>query len=160
MNPRTPLRVYLYRLSLIFALIALILVVSLVRMIFLPLGAGTTGLSAVHGRVPPVPMLTIDRTARMIGTVHAATLISYTNNSFEPRQVQARVGDTVTFTNVSSGPMWVVADGSGDSCDATAFGTCEALPPGEYWEYTFTKPGTYGFHSKDNANVNGVIFVQ
>ena len=92
--------------------------------------------------------------------------ISYSDRGFEPKDAKIHSGDTVRFTDNSSEDLWIGAAGPGDlypgtsSCGTSALDTCHALKQGEYWQFTFTKKGTWGFmNTLDKTNV-GVVHVQ
>lgn len=89
-----------------------------------------------------------------IGTKTFAALVSYTDNGFEPATLTVRKGDTVRFTNNSSGPMRieakdipavVIVTTNASACTSATFSTCKELPPGEYWEYTFNVTGDWSY---------------
>lgn len=102
-------------------------------------------------------------------------LISYTNDGFSPANTNIKVGDTVRFVNNADGGMWVGADEhpTHTSYDGTAtrehcangaatggaFDMCRQAAPGEFWEFTFTKAGTFDFHNHARANHGGSIVV-
>lgn len=81
-------------------------------------------------------------------------LVSYTDEGFQPPHATINEGDTVRFTNNSSKRLWVAAapvhsgaiypDGP-SSCGLTAFDSCVALAPKEFWEFTFDEMGVWGY---------------
>ena len=96
-------------------------------------------------------------------------LVSYTDRGFEPSLATARAGDTVRFTNNSHEQLWVAAAaGSGamlypavqNGCGSSALDSCKPLKPGEYWEFTFGKTGTWGFQNNLNKADTGAISVR
>ncbi len=94
-------------------------------------------------------------------------LISYSDGGFDPRTFTIKKGDNVRFYNGSSGDLWVASDptagpiypGSITGCGSSAFDSCEALFPGEYYEFTFDLPGTWGFSNKLDAGKSGTVTV-
>lgn len=110
------------------------------------------------------------------GTTSAPVTVTYTDTGFSPATVTVHVGDTVRFTNASSGSMWVGSDdhpthteydgtSTRDHCVEGvavrgAFDACSAVPAGASWTYTFAKAGTYGYHNHTSAGNTGTIVVQ
>ncbi len=94
------------------------------------------------------------------------TLVSYTDRGFEPSLAKIKKGQTVRFTNNSSGDLWIISDATGvgtanaihlSSCEEGALGTCGILKPGEFWEFTFEKAGTWQYGA---ARATGEGFIQ
>ena len=103
---------------------------------------------------PPPPALTPDRTTAAIGSKSFASLVSYTDQGFEPKEVTLAKGDTIRFTNNSTRPMLLVSDVS------TTQEMKDVLPPGEYAEFTFTKSGDKHFSEKDHSTMTALIHVK
>ncbi len=78
----------------------------------------------------------------------AVTIKDFT---FGPADIQARVGDTVTFTNNDSPPHTATLDDG--SC------TTGTISPGSADGLMFTAAGTYPFHCKIHTNMKGTITV-
>lgn len=104
-------------------------------------------------------------------------VIIYTGAGFSPEVLTVRAGDTVRFENRSdSGGMWVGADDhpTHTEFDGTStrehcvdgetiggsFDSCRALRPGETYEFTFERAGTYGYHNHTRAAYTGTIVVE
>lgn len=95
-------------------------------------------------------------------------LVSITANGFEPSEPKARVADTIRFTNNSPEEVWIEGVSSIDNppypeegeCGDSAFDSCKALQPGEYWEFKFRYAGTWLFRNKLNAEQVGVVYVR
>lgn len=68
-----------------------------------------------------------------------------------PATIQAKVGDTVTFTNGDSAPHTATLDDGSCSTGTISPGTSDGL--------TFTAPGTYAFHCKIHSSMKGTITV-
>lgn len=97
-----------------------------------------------------------------------SVLISYTDNGFEPTQATVKKGDAIRFTNNSSHDLWVAAQGTSGNpvypgasdCGASSFDSCDTLQPGEFWEFTFSKTGTWTFvNNLDKGNTGAVQVV-
>lgn len=95
-------------------------------------------------------------------------LVSYTDRGFEPTQASIKTGQTVRFTNNSSRTLWIAAaptagtkiyPGSSD-CGASALDTCKALKPLEFWEFTFSESGTWGYQNNLNKADSATIRVK
>lgn len=114
---------------------------------------------------PPPPMTASDTIAAQQGNVFQL-LVSYTDTGFEPRTATIKAGDTVRFTNNSSGQLWVAASGDTlypsvqNGCGSSALDSCQALTPGEFWEFTFTQAGTWEFDNNLNKSDAGTLIVR
>jgi len=100
--------------------------------------------------------------------------ITYDGTSFSPASITVKIGDTVTFMDSSSNPMWVAADVHPthtlyDGTDLTThcaagysgptpFDEC-AVSTNSY-SFTFTKAGTWPYHDHVNASATGKVIVQ
>jgi plastocyanin len=105
-------------------------------------------------------------------TVGAQTYqVTYDGTSFSPKDITIKVGDTVTWTNTSSGNMWVasavhpthsVYSGTtlNEHCaggpSSIAFDQCEG---GSSYTFTFTKAGTHRYHDHISASKTGSVTV-
>jgi len=110
-----------------------------------------------------------------IGDNEYAALVTYTDGGFSPASVSVKAGDTVRFVNNSAGALWVGADEhpTHTEYDGTstrehcvdgaavggAFDMCRRSVPGEFWEYTFTKAGSFDYHNHAQASHGGTIVV-
>jgi plastocyanin len=110
-------------------------------------------------RTPPqAPIVTPERTVQAIDNSKMfSMIISYTDQGFEPKAAVTHVGDKVRFTNNSAHDMWITT--AGKTCGAGVLDTCKALPPGEYYEYTFIKSGNVLFVEK-GTNEEGSINIE
>ena len=102
-----------------------------------------------------------------------AALVTYTDSGFSPTNTTVRKGEAVRFANQSSRTMWVASavhpthatyDGTSkdEHCAAGAtasFDSCRALSAGEFWEFTFDKVGTWGYHNHVSSSATGKITV-
>jgi plastocyanin len=71
--------------------------------------------------------------------------------AFNPADIQAKVGDTITFTNGDSAPHTATLDDG--SC------TTGTISPNSSDGLTFTVAGTYSFHCKIHNSMKGTITV-
>ena len=89
------------------------------------------------------------------------------DSGFEPKDATVHQSDTVRFTNNSTRDLWIAADGSSgpvypgvqNGCGSSALDSCRTLSPGEYWEFTFAKSGTWAFLNNLDKGDSGVVRV-
>ena len=94
-------------------------------------------------------------------------LVSYTDQGFEPGEAVIERGQSVRFTNNSSGVLWVAAVGDDENprypglgdCGASFFDTCTTLAPNEFWEFTFQESGTWAFQNNADKGKTGIVRV-
>lgn len=103
-------------------------------------------------------------------------LVTLTDSGFSPARVTVQAGDTVRFVNQSSRGMWVATDEhpthteydgtstrehctDGRNTNGT-FDQCQQASAGSFWEYTFEKRGTFGFHNHVGASNTGTVVVE
>lgn len=97
-------------------------------------------------------------------------LVEYTDEGFVPATVTINQGETVRFVNNSSSGVWVGGDNhpthsiypevSESDCLGTSFDTCRTLQAGEFWEFTFTHKGEWGYHNHVRARDTGTVIVK
>lgn len=93
--------------------------------------------------------------------------ISYSNGFFQPATTTIEVGQTIRFTNNSTGDIWVgqittkntPADPNTQSCDVP-FNSCHALHPGDFVEFTFPAKGTFFYMDDLNTTTRGAVVVK
>jgi plastocyanin len=98
----------------------------------------------------------------------ATTTITRTENGFSPSEIAIKKGETVTFVNSSTDPMWPASNPHpahtgypvGGGCRASAFDACKGIAPGASWSYTFDTLGAWGFHDHLSPQFTGTITVQ
>jgi len=71
--------------------------------------------------------------------------------AFNPAEIQAAVGQTITFTNGDSAPHTATLDDGSCTTPNIANGASDGL--------TFTAPGTYPFHCNVHPTMKGTITV-
>ncbi|MDO8633471.1 MAG: hypothetical protein Q7K38_02930 [Candidatus Wildermuthbacteria bacterium] len=100
--------------------------------------------------------------------------VMYTNSGYASQAYSVKAGDTVTWINQSTNPMWPatavhptheVYPGSGIAkCQtteaATIFDACKPIAPGEEWSFSFTEKGSWGYHDHLSPNHRGTITVE
>ena len=115
-----------------------------------------------------IPPYTAEVQARLQKSRGFEVLISYTNRGFEPSAVSLNAGESVRFTNNSSHDLWVASEGTAETpvypgkseCGSSAFDTCRALKPHEFWEFTFTEVGTWLFRNNLDKEAKGTVRVE
>jgi plastocyanin len=108
-----------------------------------PSAAGEASPSAAAGGGAPCA------TSATAGTV----AVKIANFAFDPAQVSAKVGDTITWTNSDSTGHTATVKGNEDACTTTT------LASGASGSITFTQAGTYDFFCKIHPNMTGKIDV-
>ena len=105
--------------------------------------------------------------AQLEKSIGFSELVSYTDSGFDPASTVITQGEAVRFMNNSSGKLWIRSTDagsaeyplSGDCEGSTAFDSCYAIPPHEFWEFTFTEPGVWDFQNTLEPSKKGSITV-
>ncbi len=157
----------------IFGLIVIAVVIILVVM-FLTGNQGGPAASAAPGDTASVNSTSGPSANSPAPAPASALAVNYTDSGFSPDTPTVHKGDTVAWTNNSSGPMWVasgvhpthtlysgttLAEHCPDTA-GTAFDACGGVSPGQSWSFTFQKTGTWSYHNHLRAGDNGIIVVQ
>lgn len=106
----------------------------------------------------------------------ALAVVTLTDDGFSPSSVTVARGETVRFINDSSRGMWVGVDehpthteydgtSTREHCTngmntGTSFDQCTSVEKGVFWDFTFTKSGTFDFHNHVGASNTGTVVVQ
>ena len=98
--------------------------------------------------VPPPPRTERNSTTALKQTMFSV-LVSYVDGNFEPKTANIKLGDIVRFTNNSTANLKLCG---------TAF-DCTTLKSGEYYQFTFSKAGTWSYSNKLNS-AQGSVSVQ
>jgi plastocyanin len=86
--------------------------------------------------------------------------VSYTDTGFSPDTWTVNAGDTVTWTNNSSGTMWVASAVHPTHELLPDFDQLEAVAAGETYEFTFDEVGSYPYHNHVAPENIGTIEVE
>lgn len=106
----------------------------------------------------------------------AFAVVTLTDSGFTPSTLTVNAGETVRFINESSRGMWVGSDdhpththydgtstrehcANGMATNDT-FDQCTAVNRGDYWDYTFERAGSFGYHNHVGASQTGTIVVR
>lgn len=111
-----------------------------------PSAEASTAASAPAASAPAAGGAACSQTAAA-GTV-AVTIKDF---AFGPADIQAKVGDTITFSNKDTAPHTATLDDGSCSTDTISPGSSDGL--------TFTAAGTYPFHCKIHSSMHGTITV-
>ncbi|MEK7103641.1 MAG: hypothetical protein AAB870_04815 [Patescibacteria group bacterium] len=136
---------------------------------------GVLGIVALIGLV--IPSIQYQRTKGSpppVDTSGTEVKVSYTMNGFEPQTITIPIGTTVAWDNQSGRPMWVGSDPHPSHDNLPGFdqkniiseyrnGILGVVPvyahgPAIY-EYTFTRPGTWGYHNHLYPSDRGAVIV-
>ena len=127
--------------------------------------------SAPREATGPTPEAPAAGAPATTGTPAAKTVtVTYTGSTFSPNSVSIRVGDTVTFVNSGSAPMWVATNNhpahqgySGTTkdqhCPDTQGMSFDQCSVGSSYTFTFTKAGSWGYHNHVSSGAGGTIVV-
>jgi len=113
----------------------------LILMVALLFAAGCSG--STPPSPPPTPVYT-PQTTILIGSA-----------GVNPQILVVSRGVTVTWLNLDMGVHIITSD----AADPDAF-TSPPLTTNHRYQFTFTIPGTYGYHSTDNPTIKGTVIVQ
>lgn len=116
----------------------------------------------------PVPEYTDAVAAKLEKGNGFAALVSYTDRGFEPSTATIRVGESVRFTNNSSRELWIASSGekvavyprSAESCGSSELDSCEPFSPQDFWEFTFSRGGTFEVVNNLDKSTSGFITVE
>lgn len=79
--------------------------------------------------------------------VHAKQVdVQATDAGFVPKSITVYRGDSVKFINNSGSPSWPASNIHPSHAVYPEFDSQKPLQPGEFWQFTFDKPGNWRFH--------------
>lgn len=96
-------------------------------------------------------------------TLDAIKDVTYTTSGFSPKTLSISVGDTVLWTNATSGSVYIAPDDHPAHkkyegvWDDTGEGN---IASAEDYSFTFTTAGTYTYHNHLNSAQTGLIVVE
>jgi len=73
---------------------------------------------------------------------------------FQPATIQAKVGETLTWTQKDGAAHTVTSTSGPESFDSGSMGK------GQKFSYTFTKPGTYQYKCNIHPSMKGTVIVE
>lgn len=100
--------------------------------------------------------------------------VIYSDGGYAPGELKIKKGETVTFKNESSQPMWTasaihpshqVYPGSGiQKCgtpeQSRIFDACQGVAPGGTWVFQFNEAGSWGYHNHLRPSHWGKVIVE
>ncbi len=89
----------------------------------------------------------------------AAVTITYTDQGYTPATVTIQKGQTVSFVNNSSVPMWTASNPHPAHTILPTFDQFKGSEPGSVYQYTFDQVGTWRYHDHINPSFGGVVIV-
>lgn len=92
--------------------------------------------------------------------VAETTSVVYTDDGFEPATIRISQGETVTWENQASVPMFVASDPHPAHTDLPELEADVNTEPGETYEFTFEEAGVWGYHDHLNSFRTGTVIVE
>lgn len=120
----------------------------------------------IRAGAAPIPAYSSSTEAKLAASKGFQTLVSYTDQGFEPGEVTITKGQTIRFTNNSSSDVWIAATGDtlyprgATGCGSSALDSCAPFAPQDFWEFTFEKKGEWGIVNNLNKTKSGVVRVE
>lgn len=104
----------------------------------------------------------------------SSLMVTYGDEGYSPKELMVKKGETVTFTNESSQPMWTASaihpshtaypgtdvKDCGDSMMGMMFDTCAGTPMGSSWTFQFSETGEWGYHNHLRPTHWGKVIVE
>lgn len=86
-------------------------------------------------------------------------VVRMTQNGFEPQTLTIQKGETVLFSNEGTRDIRPASNPHPVHSDYPEFDARENIIPGQFWNYTFEKVGTWNYHDHNNETLTGTIIV-
>ncbi len=86
-------------------------------------------------------------------------VITITASGPSPKNITIQKGDTVIFVNADTEEHWPASDPHPSHTIYPQFDPKHDITPGESWQFTFTRVGTWGFHDHENPLHRGTVTV-
>ena len=93
------------------------------------------------------------------GVIHATVKLSKDGNYY-PETVTIKAGEAVKWVNSSESLMWPASNPHPSHTGLSGFDPKKILHPGESWQFTFTRPGTFGYHDHLQPARRGKVIVE
>ena len=95
-----------------------------------------------------------------ISTIAPSAIVELTaKGDYQPKSVRIKRGQAVRFVNQSQSLMWPASDPHPSHKDYPGFDPRQIIHPGENWQFTFERTGTFGYHDHLNPMRRGQIVV-
>jgi len=115
--------------------------------------------SVKNDTAKPVTKSTASGQVNTLGA-QPVVLVNYTDTGFSPFSLEIKKEQTLRFNNQSTSGMWISSNPHPTHTDYPGFDQKKVVFRGEYYEFTFTKVGTWGYHNHINPNQTGKIIVK
>lgn len=89
-----------------------------------------------------------------------ATVVTLTDDGFQPSEITIHAGQTVTFRTTSGKPFWPASDPHPSHTNYPEFDPKDPIAPDAVWSFAFTKIGTWGYHDHLAPYFTGTIHVE
>ena len=121
----------------------------------------------------PTPLVSPKLTASPSPVV-SKNVVTYTDSGYIPNTITIKKGETVTWKNESSAPVWTasamhpthrVYPGTDTAACGTQtllpmFDACAGTAPGQSWSFVFNNVGTWKYHNHLNSSKFGTVVVE
>jgi len=87
-------------------------------------------------------------------------VVAYTKSGFSPQVLRIKKGESVTFSNMTTGGLWVASDPHPAHTNLSSFNALKAVMQGGTYTYTFTQIGSWSYHNHADASMKGTIIVE
>ena len=132
----------------IFSIVLALIVIQLVAYgCFAPSGSVSTTAAETQGQQSSESSAATTTETQVSATGNEVTIENFT---FNPAELQIKVGDTVTWTNMDSAPHTVLSDSF----------QSDTLNNGDSFSFTFDKAGTYDYSCGIHPAMKGKIIVE
>lgn len=118
--------------------------------------AQTTVIASISSEPTSTPLVTSIPTASSVATHD----ITFTGQTFTPRSLTIKKGDTVRFLNNGSRSIWVASDPHPIHTKYRDFDANRGYTPSEIYSFTFTQAGTWSYHDHLNSSQTGTVTVE
>ena len=88
------------------------------------------------------------------------TTINYSGSGFDPQRITVKAGTTIVWKNNDTDPMMIDSDPHPTHTSYPPLNASKATISGNTYTFTFTDPGTYGYHNHLKAQNRGTVIVQ
>lgn len=90
----------------------------------------------------------------------AQVTITMTDEGFNPSEITVAIGTTVAFVNRSSTDMWPASAPHPTHTKYPEFDPKQAIAPGDSWNFTFAKSGSWAYHDHLGPSRFGKVIVE
>jgi plastocyanin len=101
-------------------------------------------------------------------------MVLYSDEGYSPKELKIKKGETVTFQNESSQPMWTASaihpnhtvypgtdiKNCGSAPMGMMFDSCVGTSMGSSWMFQFSEAGSWGYHNHLRPTHTGKIIVE